>query len=139
MARGLFLCKISRPYIHPTVAVVCTIVKYTNQRDWNKLLRISSRNSGILSRIKGRQKNCLKWYVEVSLGVHSDFKLHTRATLTMRKGSIVSMSRKQKLNIKSGMEAELVGSDDASSLILWTNIFLEAQGYKVKQKYISIY
>ena len=138
MARGLFLCKISRPYIHPTVAVVCTIVKYPNQRDWNKLLRISSRNSGILSRIKGRQKNCLKWYVEVSLGVHSGFKSHTRATFTMRKGSIVSMSWKQKLDIKSGMEAELVGSDDASSLILWTNIFLKAQGYKVKQKYISI-
>ena len=35
--------------------------------------------------------------------------------------------------MKSRTEAKLVGADDASSLILWTKIFLEAQRYKVKQ------
>ena len=32
------------------------------------------------------------------------------------------------------MDSELVDADDVSSLILWTNIFLEAQGYEFKQK-----
>ena len=44
------------------------------------------------------------------------------------------MLQKQKLNMKSITQADLVGVDDVSSIILWTNIFMEAQGYKVKQK-----
>ena len=50
----------------------------------------------------------------------------------MRKGAIVSVSQNQKLDTKSIMEAELVGADDASSLVLWTNIFLEEKVCKVK-------
>ena len=51
----------------------------------------------------------------------------------MEKGEIVSVSQKQKLNTKIGTESKLVGADDASSLILWTKIFLEAQGFKVEK------
>jgi KUP system potassium uptake protein len=39
------------------------------------------------------------------------------------------MSTRQKINTKSSTEAELVGVDDAMSLIIWTKNFLEAQGY----------
>jgi hypothetical protein len=39
------------------------------------------------------------------------------------------MSTRQKLNTKSSTEAELVGVDDAMSLIVWTKHFMEAQGY----------
>ena len=41
------------------------------------------------------------------------------------------ISRKQKLNIRSSTEAELVGVDDASTMILWTKLFMEEQGYGV--------
>ena len=51
----------------------------------------------------------------------------------MGKGAIVSVLQNQKLNTKSSTEAELVGADDASSLIVWTKLFLEAQGYKVEE------
>ena len=50
----------------------------------------------------------------------------------MGKGFITSMSRKQKLNTKSSCEGELVGTDDASNMILWTKHFMEAQGYDVE-------
>ena len=50
----------------------------------------------------------------------------------MGKGFITSMSRKQKLNTKSSWEGELVGTDDASTMILWTKHFMEAQGYDVE-------
>ena len=47
------------------------------------------------------------------------------------KGFIVSHSGKQKLNTKSSTEGELVGTNDASTLILWTKLFMEAQGYEI--------
>ena len=43
------------------------------------------------------------------------------------------MSRKQKLNTQSSTEAELVGADDLSTMILWTKLFMEAQGYEIKK------
>ena len=66
--------------------------------------------------------SCIKWYADAAFVVHLDFKSHTGATLTVGKGSIVSVTQKQKLNTKSSTEAELVGVDDKSSLILYTNI-----------------
>ena len=46
----------------------------------------------------------------------------------MGKGSICNESAKQKLNTKSSTKAELVGVDDISPQILWTNYFVRAQG-----------
>ena len=42
------------------------------------------------------------------------------------KGVIQSISRKQWLNTRSSTEAELVGNDDVSSLILWTKIIFRS-------------
>ena len=53
--------------------------------------------------------------------------------MTYGTGSPITMSRKQKLNTRSSTEAELVGADDAVNMILWTKLFLEAQGYRIKQ------
>ena len=38
-----------------------------------------------------------------------------------------------KLNTRSSTEAELVGANNASTLILWIRLFLEAQGYNIKK------
>jgi hypothetical protein len=51
--------------------------------------------------------------------------------MTYGGGAIQSMSRKQKLNTRSSTEAELVGADDAATMILWTKLFMEAQGYDI--------
>jgi hypothetical protein len=40
-------------------------------------------------------------------------------------------STRQKLNTKSSTKAELVGVDDVMPLILWTDYYLDAQGYGV--------
>ena len=50
----------------------------------------------------------------------------------MGKGCILSTSKKQKLNTRSSTEAELVAVDDGMSPMLWTKLFLEAQGHKVR-------
>ena len=49
----------------------------------------------------------------------------------MGKGAIQSVSKKQKLNTRSSTEAELVGVDDAATMILWTRLFLEDLGYSI--------
>ena len=43
------------------------------------------------------------------------------------------MSKKQKLNTRSSTEAELVGADDAATMILWTGLFMEQQGYPLSK------
>ena len=52
---------------------------------------------------------------------------HTGAALSMGKGSLMSMSTKQKINTKSSTEAELVGVDDAMNFVVWSKLFFDWQ------------
>ena len=134
VAKGLYACKRARPDIHPTIAVLCTRVRKPNGDDWNKLIRL-------LSYLNGTRKDVLilsadhplviKWFVDAAFAVHPDFRSHTGGIMTLGGGAVQSISRKQKLNTRSSTESELVGADDASQLILWTQLFLEAQGYDI--------
>src|SRR5210317_1195795 len=54
----------------------------------------------------------LKWHIDASYAVHNDLRSHTGGNFTMGKGTIYGKSSKQKLNVKSSTEAELVGFDD---------------------------
>ena len=54
----------------------------------------------------------------------------------MGKGAIKAISKKQKVNTRSSTEAELVATDDIIGHVLWTRLFLEAQGYTVKDNVI---
>ena len=55
----------------------------------------------------------------------------------MGKVAIVSVSRKQKLDMKISTDAELVGADEASSQILWANLLMKLQGYEAEQLFLS--
>jgi hypothetical protein len=52
--------------------------------------------------------------------------------MTLGRGSVQSISKKQRFNTRSSTTAELVGADDASVLLLCAKLFLGEQGYKVK-------
>jgi hypothetical protein len=78
----------------------------------------------------------IKWWVDASYGVHPNMQSHTGATMSLGKGAIYLRSTRQKLNTKSLTEAELVGVDNLMPHILWTQYFLEAQGYKVEDSKI---
>lgn len=54
----------------------------------------------------------------------------------MGQGSIYSMSWRQELNTRSSTEAELVGVNNAMSLILWTGLFLLGQGFDMKDNVV---
>jgi hypothetical protein len=134
VAKGLFACKRARPDIHPTIAVLCTRVKKPNEDDWRKLNRLlkyinGSRKDKLI--LSADDLHVIKWYVDAAFAVHPDFKSHTGGNMTYGRGAPISMSRKQKLNTRSSTEAELVGPDDLSILILWTRLFMQCQGYDI--------
>jgi hypothetical protein len=51
--------------------------------------------------------------------------------MSMGRGSLSSMLKKQKRNTRSSTEAELVGADDAMPQIMWTNYFIETHGHGI--------
>ena len=61
------------------------------------------------------------------------FKSHTGIDMSMGRGCPINVPQKQKLNTDSSTSAELVGAHAGSTLILWTKLFMEAQGYEVKR------
>jgi hypothetical protein len=139
VAKGIFACKRARPDIQQVIAYLCTRVRHSNHDDWRKLLRLIQFLNGTkddVLTLSAENLNVIKWYVDASFAVHPDFKSHTGAVMTYGQGAIQSISRKQKLNTRSSTESELVGVDDASTAILWTKLFMEAQGYKIDQNII---
>ena len=75
----------------------------------------------------------VEWYGGASFAVHPDYRSHTGAVMTLGEGSIIAMSKKQKLNTRSSTEAELVGADNTATLILWMGLFMEQQGYSLNK------
>ena len=76
------------------------------------------------------------WWVDASFVVHPDMKSHMGATMGMGHGSIYSLSTKQKINTRNSTKADLVGVNDAMSLIIWTRKFLEDQGFSIKDNMV---
>jgi hypothetical protein len=74
--------------------------------------------------------------VDALFAVHNDFRSHTGGVMTLGSGAIQTISTKQKVNTKSSMEAELVSIDDVISKIMWTRLFLEAQGYQIRENLV---
>ena len=136
VAKGLFLSKRSRPDIQPTIAVLSTRVKSPNESDWKKLTRLMeylNETKELTLRLWADNLRVVKWYVDASFAVHPDYRSHTGAVMTFGKGSPIGLSKKQKLNTRSSTEAELVGADDAATMILWTGLFMEKQGYPLEK------
>ena len=52
--------------------------------------------------------------------------------MSLGRGMAMSYSWKQKINMKSSTEAEIVGVDDFLAYILWAIYFLQEQGYDLE-------
>ena len=135
VAKGLFLCKRTRPDLQPTIPFLCTRVQSPDVDDWKKLLRMLK----YLEKFKDLELTLeadptgvlvCRWYPDAAFAVHPDMKSHTGAILSVGKGAVNTVSAKQKLNTKSSTEAELVGADDVVMKALWTRYFLQEQGYE---------
>ena len=129
VAKLLFISKPALLDILPTVAVLCTRVKRLLANDWNKLKHIISylhchpKETLKISANNGTKS--IKWWIEESFAVHTDFRSHTgammkfgssdpnsQAELHNESGAVTSFSCKQKPNTRSSTEYELVAVDD---------------------------
>ena len=70
----------------------------------------------------------MRWLVYASYNFHWDVRGHNGAMMTLGKGAIISNSNKQKINVNSYTEGELVAIHDQLPDIMHTLYFREAQG-----------
>ena len=110
-----------------TVAYLCTRVSKSTTNDWVKLRRLLDFLQKTIDdvRIIGADnlEDMYTW-IDAAYGVHEDFKSHTGGEISMGTGLIHSKSSKQKLNVKSSTEAELVGTSDYMPYNVWVRFFL---------------
>ena len=68
--------------------------------------------------------NILKMWVDASYAMHTDYRSHIGATISLGWVSLSSMSKRQKLNSRISTEAELIGADNVIPGFLWSRYFI---------------
>jgi hypothetical protein len=133
--QGLFLCKHARPDISLAIATLTTRVQHPAREDWMKLVKMMRylKLMKDMLTLRAYELSTIKWYTDASFALHPDFRSHTGAVMTMGQGAITSISRKQGMNTQSLTEAEVVAANEVVSSMIWTKLFLEEQGYPVKE------
>ena len=126
----MFASKRERPDIQVCVTFLCTRVKSPTEEDYEKFGYVITflKNTIYLPLIIGADDSgSMTWNIDASFAVHLDSKSHTGASLTLEHGSALSLSCKQKINIKSLTEAELVSVDNTMTSVMFTKHFFESQ------------
>ena len=139
VAQLLFVTIRCRRDIQTAVSFLTTRVKAPDEDDWSKLRRVLKYLHGTVYlslTMDASDMRLVRWWVDASFAVHPDYRSHTGAVMSLGRGAVTTISKKQKLNTRSSTEAEVVGVDDASSQILWTNYFIRSQGYNIDETMI---
>jgi len=132
----LYLSQRGRPDIRTAVSFLCTRLHDPDEDDYKKLSRVIKYLRGttdLTLTLQAEKDGVIQWWVDASYAVHPEMKGHTRGTLSLGKGSIYSTSSKQTLVSRSSTESEVIGVHDVLPQILWTNHFLQAQGFNVRK------
>jgi hypothetical protein len=118
------------------VAFLCTRVSGPDEDDWTKLKRVLQYLRGTLDlflTLGADDITKMKSWVDVSYGIHDDCKSHTGGIMSWGWGVLLSKCQKQKLNTKSSTESEIVGVSDYLPNVIWARMFLEGQGFSIKE------
>jgi hypothetical protein len=140
VAQLLFASSRSRNDIQTAVSLLTIKVKQPDKDDWGKLKQLlryirSTIYMPLVFRLDSL--NIIKWWVDASYATHGDCRGQTGATMSLGWGSVIGMSKKQKLNKKSSTWCDLVGVDNASPQMLYTRYFVEEQGYGVEASILN--
>lgn len=134
-AKMIYVAKRARPDISLAVAFLTTRVKGPDIDDWRKLRHLIEylRVTRDLPLILGADgSGVLSWYVDASFAVHPDMRGHTGGAMTMGRGYPLDTSTKHKLNSRNSTESEIIAVDNLIPQILWTRLFMKAQGIEVR-------
>ena len=131
-AKLLYLCARARRDIRTPVEFLTTRVRAPDTNNWAKLRRVLRYlycNPGLPLTLEGDNLEVMDWHVDAFFAVYPDMKGHTSGTMTLGKGSVIYLLRKQRFNTRSSTESEIVGVDDCLGKMEWTKHFLRSQGY----------
>ena len=132
IAKLLFVSKQGRSDIQVAIAFLTTRLSDPDIDDWKKLARLMryiNSTTNLKFRFSIQDFRAIKWWVDTSYAVHPITCSHTSGTFTLRRGSIYSSSIKQKFIAKSSTEAECIALNNIARQIIWTQNFLQDQGY----------
>jgi hypothetical protein len=131
--RLLYLSKRVRMDILLAIAFLSTRVREPDEDDWKKLERVLKylNSTRSLYMTLGIKNGAIDIYgsIDASYGTHLDGKSHSGLTLSVGRGTVLSMSKKQSIVTKSSTEAEIVAVSDMLSPVIGLREFLMAQGY----------
>ena len=108
----LFVTSRFRKDIKTTIAFLCTGVRIPDEDDWGKLVRVLRYIRCCLHLTLIRRADSMsviKWWVSASFVAHPDCKRHIGSMMYMGSGSIMDLSRRQKINGRSSTEDEIAG------------------------------
>ena len=135
----LYIMKRGRPDIELAVSFLCTRVRNPSLDDWKKLKRVLGWLESTINDTRFIGANDLEQlytWIDASYAVHMDMKGHTGGAISMGYGVVHARAGKQKINTKSSTESELVGVSEYIPYNLWILMFLEEQGYGIKENVI---
>ena len=135
VAKLLHVTKRSRPDIEPTIAFLMTRVSKSDVDDWKKLKRLMTwlkQTKHDVRLIGAISVDQLYTWVDAAFAVHDNMRSQTGGAMSFGHGMVHCRSTKQKLNTLSSTEAELVGTSEYVPFAIWLMMFLEDQGYSVK-------
>ena len=130
----IFKSSISRRYIQIAVPLLVTRVKQPDEDDWGKLkrvLRYLNGARGLKLTLSSDDISVFKLWVDASYAYHEYCKGRTGVIMSLGQGGVTSFSRKQQIQGKISTKCELIAVDEKLPQALWTNYFIEAQGYLV--------
>ena len=131
----LYITKRARPDLETLISFLTMRVSKSTEQDWAKLKRGLSFIHGTINekRIIGARNllDVFTW-IDASYAVHSNMRSHTGGAISMGYGVLHAKSSKQKINVKSSTEAELVGVSEYIPHNIWLIMFLKSQGYEMR-------
>jgi hypothetical protein len=132
VAKLLYVSKRGRQDILLAIAFLYTGVTCSIEQDWSKLKRVLEYLRGTLDEyltLGADDLAIMKTWMDTSYAVHRDMKSQTGGVVSFGLGAMMSKSSKQKVNLKSTTEAEIVGASDYLTYPIWAKRFLDAQVY----------
>ena len=106
----------------------------SDEYDWEKLRRVIAHVKVAINdvRIIGADSfSTFYEWIDAAYGVTAGMKSQTGGAMCLGLGVLHGKSTKQKLNVKSSTEAELVGISDYLPYNMWLMIFMSAKGYEI--------
>ena len=127
--------KRSRPDLETTIGFLCTRVAKSDEDDWIKLRRAIAYVKCTIDDVRVIGASSLTdifTWIDAAYAVNPDMKSQTGGAISLGIGVLHARSNKQKLNVKSSTEAELVGASEYIPYSLWLLMFISMQGYTIK-------